>query len=79
MVKGGPTGFVLGVGGVEEAAGEAKGGSGGVTGEFDAGSGRVAAERRERGEGDDKITERAASKNEDAAHRSLGRWAVGKR
>ena len=59
--------------GVEEATGDREAGGGGVAGELDAGGGGFVAERCERGEGDDEITERAASKNEDAAHRWLGR------
>lgn len=72
-VERGPAGFVLGMDGVEEATGDREAGGGGVAGELDAGGGGFVAERCERGEGDDEITERAASKNEDAAHRWLGR------
>lgn len=79
LVEGGPTGFVLGVSGIDQAAGEGQCGGGAIAGEFDACSRRMVAKRRERGEGDDKITERTASKNEDAAHRRLERWAVGRR
>ena len=42
--------------------------TGGIAGEFDVRGGPVLAQECERGQGDDKITEGAASKDEDFAH-----------
>lgn len=71
FVERGPAGFVLRMDGVDQAAGEGELRGRSVARELDAGRGCVLAECGERGEGDDEITERAASKDEDAAHR---RW-----
>jgi hypothetical protein len=59
--------------GVDLAAGDSERGGGSVARELDAGRGCVLAKRGERREGDNEITERAASKDEDAAHRRWGR------
>jgi hypothetical protein len=69
FVERSPAGFVLGIDGVEEPAGDGEGCGRSVAGQLDAGGGGFVAERSERGEGDDEITQRAPSKDEDAAHR----------
>ena len=67
-VEGAPAGLMLGVGAVDQAGPNAEVGGGGVAGEFDVRGGPVLAKQRERGQGDDKITEGAASKDEDFSH-----------
>jgi hypothetical protein len=67
-VEGAPAGLMLGVGAVDQAGPNAEVGGSGIAGEFDVRGGPVLAQQRERGQGDDKITEGAASKDEDFAH-----------
>ena len=67
-VEGAPAGLVLGVHGVDQAGMNAEGGGGGVAGEFDVRGGPTLAQQGERGQGDDKIAEGAASKDEDFSH-----------
>jgi len=63
VVERSPAGFVLGVGGVEQSAGNSEGGSGGVAGEFDAGGGVGGAKGGEGRERDEEIAEGTAAEN----------------
>ena len=74
VVKRGPAGFVLGVGGVEQSTGNREGGGGGVAGEFDAGGGVGGAKGGEGRERDDEIAEGAAAPSRSSA---APRWMPG--